>query len=153
VSLYIALGSNLGSPIENLNNATIELKKHFEFIEKSRIYQSEAVDYINQPNFFNQVLEFKTPSISPADTMTILLKIESELGRKRDIDKGPRIIDIDILFFDNLDSSDPHIVLPHPRLFERSFVVLPLMELKSFKSLKKSYSFSTNFDNEAFPIS
>lgn len=152
MSLYIATGSNLGSSQKNLENALSELRKHFTFIEKSRIYQSKAVDYLNQPDFFNQVIEFETPSLSPTETMSLVLEIEKYLGRTRDIDKGPRVIDIDILFFDLLESDINHILLPHPRLFERSFVVLPLMELKSFKNLKRHYKFSTKLNNEAFPI-
>ena len=152
MSFYIALGSNLGAAAKNIEKASLELQKHFKIIEESRIYYSKAVDYFDQPDFFNQVIEFNSPPIEPSVLMNKVLEIEKLLGRTRDIDKGPRIIDIDILFIDYLKSDDPHITLPHPRLFERSFVVLPLMELKSFKSLENHYYFSKVFDNEAFPL-
>lgn len=151
MSLIIATGSNLGDSIKQLQQAADQLSKHFSLIAKSRIYTSKAVDYTNQPDFHNQVLEFETPDITPANCMSLLLKIEEKLGRKRDIPRGPRNIDIDILFFDTIESSDPHIILPHPRLFDRSFVVLPLKELPYFNILQKHYDFPTKFDNEAFP--
>ena len=98
MSLIIATGSNIGNKIENLSKGKASLLKHFELISESRIYESQAVDYTNQPSFLNQVLEFKIPDLKPESIMKLLIKLEIELGRKKTIDKGPRNIDLDILF-------------------------------------------------------
>lgn len=153
MSLFIAQGSNIGDKSSWLEQSTIELKKHFSLIATSRTYVSKAVDYENQPDFYNRVLEFETPQISVHEIMNVLLHIEKTLGRNRDILKGPRTIDLDILFCGNLISNDPHIIIPHPRLFERSFVVLPLSELPGFNELKTKYNFNFDFQNSAEPIS
>jgi len=153
MSLIIATGSNLGEKEKYLLEAKLELQKHFSFINESRIYCSEAVDYTDQPDFYNQVLEFEIPKdLSPKQTMLLLLNIEKEMGRRRDIPKGPRTIDLDILFF-GLEKINTDIIhVPHPRLFERSFVVLPLMELPFFKTLEKHYDFSHKFNISARPV-
>lgn len=150
--IVIATGTNLGDRLHNLKLGLEELKKHFELLEASRIYESSAVDYTDQPDFYNQVLVFKTPGSSPEKTMELLLSIEKNLGRNRDIPKGPRIIDIDLLFYDFEKRNSNLLELPHPRLFERSFVVLPLKELEYFKTLEKQFVFKSYFENTANPI-
>ncbi|MCO4794034.1 MAG: 2-amino-4-hydroxy-6-hydroxymethyldihydropteridine diphosphokinase [Bacteriovoracaceae bacterium] len=152
MSLIIATGSNLNDPIRNLEKAKSALSKIFNLIEESRVYKSSAVEYLDQPDFYNQVLEFKMPKESPEEIMKILLSLEEKLGRVRDIPKGPRIIDLDILFFGlkKLETND--VTVPHPRLFQRSFVVLPLMELPFFETLSQNYEFLTEFDVVATPI-
>ena len=152
-SLFIATGSNLGDRAAHLNSAKIELQNHFSFIAQSRIYESPAVDYLNQPDFYNQVLEFTLPVLTAENTMSILLDIEKKMGRNRHVHKGPRIIDLDILFFGDTHIETDHIHIPHPRLFERSFVVLPLSELPGFKLLQQKYSFTFSFTNSASPLS
>lgn len=153
MSLFIAQGSNIGDKVSWLEKSSQELEKHFKLIAKSRTYTSPAVDYENQPDFYNRVLEFETPNLSPQEVMNILLEIEKNLGRSREVLRGPRTIDLDILFWDDLISTDPNVLIPHPRLFERSFVVLPLSELPGFGKLKKQYEFKLNFSNSAEPIS
>ena len=152
MSLFIATGSNVGNKIENLNLARKELSEYFQFIAESRIYTSKAIEYTNQDDFLNQVLEFTLPKISPDEVMAILLEIELRLGRRRDIPKGPRTIDLDIIFYSDLKIQTNLVNIPHPRLFERSFVVLPLSELPGFKELSKHFQFPSQFSNEAFPI-
>jgi len=153
VSLFIATGSNIGDRKNHLDQAKIKLISHFQLIAESRIYQSPAVDYLNQPDFYNQVLEFELPLHSPLTTITLLLSIENELGRSRNISKGPRVIDLDILFWGNQIIEFENLIIPHPRLFERSFVVLPLSELPGFNNLKNEFKFIFSFDNSATPIS
>jgi 2-amino-4-hydroxy-6-hydroxymethyldihydropteridine diphosphokinase len=153
MSLFIATGSNLGDRLQHLYDARDILSKKFVFIAESRIYESPAIDYLNQPDFYNQVLEYKIPSVSPESVMKKLLEIEAILGRKRIIAKGPRVIDLDIIFWDNLELNTDILQIPHPRLFERSFVVLPLSELPGFKKLQFKYQFNFTFDNSASPIS
>lgn len=153
MSLFIATGTNLGNKKLNLENAKKMLCEKLDLIAESRIYLSSAVDYLDQPDFYNQVLEFKIPNISPEAVMNFLLETEKNLGRNRTIPKGPRNIDLDIIFWANKEMESEILTLPHPRLFERSFVVLPLAELPGFKNLQNKYSFKFTFDNSATPIS
>lgn len=152
-SFFIATGSNLGDRLLNLNEAKSHLEKHFSLISESRVYESAAVDYVDQPNFYNQVLEFELTSDNPETVMTFLLSIEKIMGRNRIIPKGPRLIDIDILFWGLEKIKTPNLEIPHPRLFDRSFVVLPLSELPGFKILKAHFSFNYSFDNHAIALS
>lgn len=153
MSLFIATGSNIGDRKANLDLAKLHLSKKLVFIAESKIYESPAVDYLNQPDFYNQVLEYEIPHSSPELIMDFLLETELLIGRNRTIPKGPRIIDLDMLFWENLEIQSKNLILPHPRLFERSFVVLPLSELPGFKTLQKKHSFNFIFDNHARPIS
>lgn len=153
MSFFIATGSNLGNRLQHLREARVILSREFVFIAESRIYESPAVDYLNQPDFYNQVLEFKVPTESPERVMTKLLELEKIMGRNRTVPKGPRVIDLDILFWNDDVISTPTLTIPHPRLFERSFVVLPLSELPGFKKLQTKFSFNFSFDNSASPIS
>jgi 2-amino-4-hydroxy-6-hydroxymethyldihydropteridine diphosphokinase len=152
MSLFIATGSNLGDRANNLEQAKQLLNSHFKFIAESRIYESPAIDYERQPDFYNQVLEYEIPLIQPSDCMQLLLDIEKKLGRIRDIPKGPRLIDIDLLFWNDLSIHTNLLQLPHPRLFSRSFVVLPLSELPGFASLQEKFSFTFSFPNSATPL-
>jgi 2-amino-4-hydroxy-6-hydroxymethyldihydropteridine diphosphokinase len=152
MSLVISLGTNLGDKSQNLELAKIELKKIFKLKQESSVYQSKAVDYTDQPGFLNQILEFDLPVQSPEEVLLVVLGIEKDLGRLRQIPKGPRTIDIDILFW-GLETIDlPQLEVPHPRLFERSFIVLPLKELDYFNTLQQKFSFPQVFCNEAFPL-
>ncbi len=153
MSLFIATGSNLGDRLMHLNEAKDILSRHLTFIAASRVYESPAVDYLNQPDFYNQVLEFEIPSLTPVAVMDFLLETELTLGRNRTVPKGPRIIDLDILFWGESVMNTEKLTLPHPRLFERSFVVLPLSELPGFKTLKHAFNFKFSFDNSCSPIS
>ncbi len=151
MSLIISTGTNLGEREKSLERAKKELSTYFDLMEYSRVYSSSAVDYFDQPDFLNQVLAFKLPSTSPTQTIRKVLEIETELGRIRNIPKGPRIIDIDILFWGKERIEEPELQVPHPRLFERSFIVLPLKELEIFNELNKDFDFPNTFSNEAIP--
>ncbi len=150
--LVISTGSNLGDRVEHLSLARTELSKHLELLEQSQIYESPAVDYTQQPDFLNQILCFALPNLTPQNTIELILKIEKDLGRVRNIDKGPRSVDIDILFWDTQKISTDSLEVPHPRLFERSFIVLPLKELEVFSYLIKSFNFPDHFENQAWPL-
>lgn len=151
-SFFIATGTNLGDRKKHLEEAKSILCKEFKLIAESRIYESPAVDYLNQPDFYNQVLEFQLPSVSPESVMQRLLQIERDMGRNREIPKGPRIIDLDILFWGDKKISSDTLTVPHPRLFERSFVVLPLAELPGFQELQQIFHFKFTFTNSASPL-
>lgn len=152
-SLIIATGTNLGNRIENLNLALCHIKEKFQLIASSRIYKSEAVDYTDQPEFLNQVHEFKiNPKLAPKETLKVLLAIENMMGRVRDIARGPRVVDIDILFYGDEISNTKFLELPHPRWMQRSFVVKPLSELPCFELINSKYAPSLSFEIDAFPL-
>lgn len=153
-SFFIATGSNLGDRKLNLTRAKDKLMDHFVILAQSRMYESPAVDYLNQPDFYNQVLEFQLPeNMEAREVMALLLQIEQDMGRDRQIPKGPRIIDLDILFWGLEVFHTDILEIPHPRLFERSFVVLPLSELPGFEVLKKKFEFKFHFNNQAIALS
>ena len=153
MSLLIATGSNLENPIHNLELAKSLLCEKFELIAASRIYRSAAVDYEAQPDFFNQVLEFKIPThLTPDDVMEWLLKTELSLGRVRDISRGPRLIDLDIILW-GLETHHTTLVdIPHPRWLERSFVIRPIQDLPFFKTIEKCFTIPMTFKIEAYAV-
>lgn len=153
MSLIIATGSNIGNKRVHLEQAKDELSKHFELIKASDIFTSAAVDYSDQPDFYNQVLEFKIPNQLPIEVIELLLKIEKDFGRVRDIDKGPRTIDIDIIFWgqESIQIEDK-LQIPHPRWQERSFVVKPLTQLPFFKTIEKCFKIPNEFETDAYSI-
>lgn len=152
MSLIIATGSNQGDSKKFLDDAKSKLSKHFHFVAESKIYHSKAVDYENQPDFLNQLLEFNLPASSPEDVLKLILSIEKEMGRIRNIPKGPRIIDIDILFWDCDHFQSENLTIPHPRWFERAFIVKPLHELPYFQVIKKHFIIPETFSHDAMPI-
>ncbi len=153
MALIIATGSNIGDSVKLLNDACDFLSNEFDFKAKSRIYSSKAIEYENQPDFFNQVIEFSLPSIlKPHEVMERLLQIEREFGRNREIPKGPRTLDLDIIFWGLEIVQNPDLIIPHPRWRERSFVVNPLQELPFFQTLEKCFTIPKIFDIDARPI-
>ncbi len=152
MSLIIATGSNIGSPLESLAQAQVELQNHFSLIAASRIYRSRAVDYESQPDFFNQVLEFKIPPLAPDQVMNTLLELEMRMGRTRDVSRGPRTIDLDIVFWNLEEIQTNKVSIPHPRWLERSFVIRPLRELPFFQTIEKCFTIPESFKVEATPV-
>src|SRR3989338_6143597 len=137
---YIALGTNLGDREKNLQTALIELEKFCKIIKKSSIYETEPVGFKEQDNFLNMVIE-ATTNLSPTELIINLQEIEHKMGRIKEVENGPRIIDLDILFCDDLLINMPNLLVPHPRLHKRNFVMEPLVEIaKDFihPKLKKS---------------
>lgn len=152
MSLIIATGSNIGNSQETLLEAKKRLSQHFKLLAKSRIYTSQAVEYLNQPDFFNQVLEFEIPDLDPITVMNCLLKIEKEFGRNRDVPKGPRTLDLDIIFWGLERIDNETLIVPHPRWTERSFVVKPFQELPFFQTVEKCFTIPRSFEIDAFPL-
>jgi 2-amino-4-hydroxy-6-hydroxymethyldihydropteridine diphosphokinase len=134
-SAVIGLGSNLGDRAANLLRAIERLLAcHIPVSRLSNIYETEPVDYLEQPAFLNMVALLRDAHLPPPrDLLSICLKIEADLGRDRQIPKGPRLIDLDLLIYDDLifedRSPDLDLILPHPRMHERRFVLAPLAEL------------------------
>jgi len=131
--LILALGSNIGDRLKNLDIAQQELKHFFgQPISTSKIYESKPVDYLKQPNFLNMVILFEISNkISPSEILKMTQSIEIRHGRKKVIPKGPRSIDIDILYIDNNKISSDDLEIPHPEIHKRDFVIYPLQEIKS----------------------
>ncbi len=123
-TVYLSLGSNLGNREANLRAALERL----EVRRVSPIYESEPVEFTAQPFFLNLVAETGT-DLMPLQYLGFTQDIERELGRMRGIDKGPRVIDIDILTFGTHLIHTPELEVPHPRLHERRFVLVPLADL------------------------
>ncbi|MEO8597815.1 MAG: 2-amino-4-hydroxy-6-hydroxymethyldihydropteridine diphosphokinase [Candidatus Solibacter sp.] len=127
--IYLSLGSNVGDREGNLRLAVECLSAHeVRILRESRIYETEPVDYRDQAWFLNQVVEAET-ALFPVQLLTRIGRIERELGRKRTVSKGPRTIDIDVLFYASAVIEMPHLEIPHPRIAERRFVLEPLAEL------------------------
>jgi len=147
--MILASGSNLGNRLQHLQAAKSKLSEIFEFEVESQVYTSAAVDYTDQPDFLNQALQFSIPDIEAEEAMLKILEIEKSMGRERIISRGPRTIDIDMLFWGVDSINTPNLITPHPRWSERSFVVLPLLELPYAEQLKKTFDFPTNFAVDA----
>lgn len=127
--IYLSLGSNIGDREGNLRKAVERLAaQDMRVLHASRIYETEPVDYLNQAWFLNQVVEAET-SLFPLQVLTRIGRIERELGRTRGVPKGPRTIDIDILFWAAAVVETARLEIPHPRIAERRFVLAPLAEL------------------------
>lgn len=154
MNLIIALGSNIGDRLHNLKRASDLLESNFTIISKSDIYESDPVDYLEQPPFLNQLLEFhyhadekdflKNNNLKNEKLESILKitqQIEIDLGRVKTIDKGPRIIDIDIIFVGTIQYKSSLLTIPHPSCFIRDFIIHPIRELNCFPELSKSFHF------------
>ena len=128
----IALGSNLpskfGGRADNLHEAIRRLRRSGEVEAVSSFHDTEPVGYTDQPRFLNGVVTLKT-ALSPLELMRELLAIEQEMGRERVIAKGPRVIDLDLLFYGNHVSNTVELTLPHPEMQNRRFVLEPLKEI------------------------
>ncbi|MFZ8999921.1 MAG: 2-amino-4-hydroxy-6-hydroxymethyldihydropteridine diphosphokinase [Bacteriovoracaceae bacterium] len=133
MELIIALGSNIGERQTNIQKAKDYLTTHFKLIKESKIIESCPVDYLNQPYFLNQVLEFETSIQKPEEILSITQSIESLMGREKVIDKGPRNIDIDIVFLGTKQVNTKKLIIPHPSWQSRSFVKEPLKELPYYQ--------------------
>ena len=128
---YIGLGSNLGDRAGYLLLAVRGmLDAGLDVIRLSSIYETEPVEYEQQPTFLNMVAELRGSTLpSPAQTLARLLRIEHSLGRIRDVRMGPRTIDLDLLIFKDQQIETEYLTVPHPRLAARRFVLVPLNEL------------------------
>ena len=126
--IFLALGSNLGNRAANLKEAIASLPPQMEVKAKSKVYETPPWGYIEQEKFLNQVLMAKT-YLEPEALLKHLKRLEVALGRKVTFQNGPRLIDIDILFYDNLVFESPTLMIPHPRVHERGFVLLPMMDI------------------------
>ncbi len=130
VQAFIALGANLGQPAQQLRRA-IELVCQLpdtRFAQCSSFYSSAPVGYADQPDFINAVAEVAT-HLSANDLLEALLAIENALGRERHFINGPRTIDLDLILYGEQHIKNENLEVPHPRMSERAFVLVPLVEI------------------------
>ena len=128
-TLYLSLGSNLGDREKNLRDALVALPgAGVSVSHASSIYETEPVDYTDQPWFLNCVVRGET-RLSPLEALHSLRGIELRLGTKKEFPKGPRLLDIDILLYGEKTLDAPELQIPHARMTQRRFVLVPLAEI------------------------
>ena len=126
--VWLSLGTNMGQREENLERALLALRAIGTVTAVSPIYETKPWGVLEQPNFLN-LCAAATTNLAPRPLLTTLKIIERELGREPGLQWGPRLIDLDILFYDDLVYHDDHLTIPHPLLTERAFVLVPLADI------------------------
>jgi 2-amino-4-hydroxy-6-hydroxymethyldihydropteridine diphosphokinase len=127
---YIGLGSNLNNDEKQVHSAikALQARPSLEVTAISSLYPAKLVGYVNQPNFINTVVKLKT-KLTAHSLLRILLNIEQQYHRQRTIKNGPRALDLDLLLYDNRTIVTKELIVPHPRMWERNFVLIPLQEI------------------------
>ena len=126
--VYLAMGTNLGERLNNLRAALDACEPQIRILAESSVYETEPWGYADQPAFLNMVVRAET-ELSPRGLLARLKEMEVSLGRIPNFRNGPRLIDMDILFYDDICLDEPGLVIPHPRLQERAFVLVPLVDI------------------------
>jgi 2-amino-4-hydroxy-6-hydroxymethyldihydropteridine diphosphokinase len=126
--VYLSLGSNLGDRLSNLRNAIATLPPRVQPGIQSSVYETQPWGYSDQPVFLNQIIKADTV-LEPLDLLKFLKETEVILGRQETFRFGPRLIDLDIIFYDDLVIKTPKLTIPHPRIAERAFILIPLAEI------------------------
>ncbi|HAW60023.1 MAG TPA: 2-amino-4-hydroxy-6-hydroxymethyldihydropteridine diphosphokinase [Actinobacteria bacterium] len=132
--VYLSLGSNIGDRKAYLRAAIKILEAHggIDLIKISSVYETEPEGYVNQRKFYNIVTEIEA-NLSPAELLGVCHFIEDILGRKRQVKWGPRVIDVDILLYGEEEVREPGIIIPHPEVLKRAFILVPLLEISPEK--------------------
>ena len=127
---YVALGANIGEPVRHLRAAVVDLDTlpGTTVVARSSLYRSAPVGLLDQPDFINAVVSVDT-TLAPLDLLYALLAIEARHGRVRSVPNAPRTLDLDLLLHGDTTMTSPELTLPHPRMHERAFVLLPLVEI------------------------
>lgn len=130
VTSYLSLGSNMGDRLKYLTQAVKKLNEHpdVKITKLSAVYETAAWGLESQDDFYNSAIGIKT-SLSPHELLDICQNIERKLQRTRQIHWGPRTIDIDILLYGTVDIQEDQLIVPHPYMLERAFVMIPLYEI------------------------
>ena len=126
--IFLSLGTNLGDRLNNLRHARIALPPQAHLIQVSPIYMTQPWGFLKQPEFLNQVVEVRS-ELEPMPLLKYLKEIEDELGRQVTFRYGPRLIDLDILFYGDRVVAEDGLQIPHPRLHQRAFVLVPLNDI------------------------
>ncbi len=127
---YLGIGSNLGDRLANLQGAldALNAEAGVHVVACSRVWETDPVGGPPQPDFLNVVVRLET-ALDPHGLLEAAHRVEAAFGRVRDVRWGPRTVDVDILLIDGLTLDDPHLIVPHPRMTQRAFVLLPLLDL------------------------
>jgi 2-amino-4-hydroxy-6-hydroxymethyldihydropteridine diphosphokinase len=128
IEVYLGLGSNLGGRIGNLDSAVERLSEKVAIKKISSVYETEPLYNTEQPMFLNAVIKGVT-ALEPLELLSLMKGIERDLGRQPGFRNAPRIIDIDILFYGERIIQTEELTIPHPRIAERAFVLVPLAEI------------------------
>lgn len=127
--VFLLIGGNMGDRLQNLHQAIALISAYCgPVIQQSAVYETAAWGKTDQPAFLNQAL-LLTTALTPHELITTLLSVEEKMGRLRMEKNGPRVIDIDIIFYNDLVMHEPHLTIPHPQLQNRRFVLVPLCEI------------------------
>ena len=137
-SIYLSLGSNIGDRTDNLTKAIVELSKKMKIVKFSSIYETEPLLFENQNSFLNMVLEVDYKG-SPDQLLESIKIIENDMGRESTFRYGPRLIDIDIIFFNNYEVIQDNLTIPHYDWKNRLFVIEPLYEVLELELNKSEY--------------
>jgi 2-amino-4-hydroxy-6-hydroxymethyldihydropteridine diphosphokinase len=127
-TVYLGLGTNLGNKKHNLTQALELISQHAEIEDLSSIYETEPEGFTQQPHFLNAVCRITT-ELNPESLLDLIKKIEYDMGRKPGFSNAPRLIDIDILLYNDMIINSQKLTVPHPRLSQRAFVLIPLSEI------------------------
>jgi 2-amino-4-hydroxy-6-hydroxymethyldihydropteridine diphosphokinase len=127
-TIFLALGTNIADKKKHIEDAISLLEEEVHVIVRAPIYESKPVGFAEQENFYNTVLKGQT-NLSPEKLLLFVKKIEKKIGRVERFRNGPREIDIDILLYDDLVLNTEHLIIPHPRMQERDFVLQPLADI------------------------
>ena len=127
---YVALGANIGEQVRHLRAAVVDLDTlpGTTVVARSSLYRSAPVGLLDQPDFINAVVSVDT-TLAPLELLHALLAIEARHGRVRSVPNAPRTLDLDLLLHGDTTMTSPELTLPHPRMHERAFVLLPLVEI------------------------
>ena len=128
VTIYLGLGTNMGQRETNLARAVYRLAESVRLLRRSAIYETAPWGYTDQPDFLNCVLEAETV-LPPSPLLAMVKRLEEEMGREPGFRWGPRLVDVDILLYGDLTVDLPDLQIPHPRMAQRAFVLVPLAEL------------------------
>jgi 2-amino-4-hydroxy-6-hydroxymethyldihydropteridine diphosphokinase len=130
ITAFVGLGSNLGDPAAQIRCAlsTLAAMPETRLLRQSSFYRNPPVGYLDQPEFVNAVAEIET-RLKPRDLLDQLLALERTHGRTRDFPNAPRTLDLDILLYGRLVVNEPGLTIPHPRMLDRAFVLVPLAEI------------------------
>ncbi len=127
-TVYLGLGTNLGNKRNNLKEAVRLLRREVKIVKVSSLYKTKPVGYLDQPDFLNAVVAAKT-SLTPLQLLKQVKAIEKIMGRVKSVPWGPRLIDIDILLYEGKKVNHSRLIIPHPQINKRGFVLKPLKEI------------------------
>ena len=154
--VFVALGSNLANPISQVESAFAALDNlpNTRVLKKSSLYKTAPIGYAAEqltqiPDFINAIAELET-DLTPIELLDALLEIENKAGRERPFPNAPRVLDCDLLLYENVSMETSKLTLPHPRMHERGFVLLPLFEIAPQLSLPNHGKIVTLIHNQQF---